>query len=69
MLSSLGYDIFRTAEDGSVIWVGDAATLDEAKQNLNALRAAKPGTYFVRDAATGKLVNDQDRGTLNNECV
>lgn len=69
MPSSFGYDIFRTMEDGSVIWVGDAATLDNAKQTLNALRAAKPGAYLVRDAATGKIVNNLDPGIAGNACA
>lgn len=63
MSSSLGYDIFREMEDGSAIWVGDAATLDKAKQELSALFAATPGSYFVRDAATGKILNNHRPGT------
>lgn len=68
MPSDLGYDIFKKMEDGSAIWLGDAATLAEAKRKLDVLCAAKPGAYFVRDAATGEIVNRQ-LGTLDSACA
>jgi hypothetical protein len=68
MPSDLGYDIFKKVEDGSAIWLGDAATLEEAKRKLDAFRAAKPGAYFVRDAATGEIVSRQ-LGTLDSACA
>jgi hypothetical protein len=66
MSSSLGYDIFKKMEDGSAMWMGDASTLDGARQKLRALLAARPGTYFLRDAATGKIVDDHEPGTLDS---
>jgi hypothetical protein len=68
MPSDLGYDIFRKMEDGSAIWLGVAPTLEEAKRKLDVLRAAKAGAYFVRDAATGEIVNRQ-LGTLDSRCA
>lgn len=68
MPSDLGYDIFRKMEDGSAIWMGATATLEEAKRKLDVLRAAKPGAYFVRDAATGEIVSRQ-LGTLDSACA
>lgn len=69
MASSLGYDIFEKMEDGSAIWAGDAATLDKAKERLNALLAAKPGSYFLRDASTGKILSDRKPGTPQTACA
>lgn len=60
MPSSLGYDIFKKTEDGGATWVGATATLDQAKRELRALLATKPGSYFVRDATTGKILSAPD---------
>jgi hypothetical protein len=68
-LLSLGFDIFRRMEDGSVIWVGEAETLQLARQKLEASNAAKPGTYFVRDAATGEVVNHLDLDNFGKDNV
>lgn len=53
---SLGYDIFREADDGSPLWVGQAATLTEAKEKLEMVARSVPAGYFVRDAASTKIV-------------
>lgn len=60
MPSKLGFDIFRKMEDGSVIWIGEAETLELARQKLDSSLTAKPGAYFVRDATTGEIVNHLD---------
>jgi hypothetical protein len=51
----LGYDIFRESSDGP-LWVGQAATLAEAKEKLDMLAQSMPARYFVRDAASAKIV-------------
>lgn len=51
----LGFDIFRTLEDGTPLWIQQAPTLDEGKQYLQALIGAAPGEYFIRDASTGEI--------------
>ena len=53
----LGFDIFRRLEHGSPLWIAQAATLDDARQQLDALRQFTPGNYFVRDASTGQPVS------------
>ena len=55
---SLGYDIFKKLDDGSPLWVMQAATLDEAKRHLESLARTGPGQFFVRDASTGKVLAD-----------
>jgi hypothetical protein len=60
MAASLGYGIFRRLEDGAALWVDDAATLDEARKKLDALAVTKPAQYIVRDAETGKIVDDDN---------
>jgi hypothetical protein len=52
----LGYDIFRESSDGGPLWVVQAATLKEAKEKLDTLARSVPGKYFIRDAATAKIV-------------
>jgi hypothetical protein len=52
----LGFDIFRTLDDGTPLWIKQVATLDDGKRHLNELIRAMPGEYFVRDASTGEIV-------------
>jgi hypothetical protein len=54
---SLGYDIFRKLPDGSPIWIMQAATLEEARENVRALLASSAADYFIRDAATGEVIH------------
>jgi hypothetical protein len=53
---SLGYDIFKTLDDGSPLWVMQVATLEEARTQLEALVAATPAEHFIRDASNGEIV-------------
>jgi hypothetical protein len=55
---SLGYDIFRKLGDGSAVWMGQAATLTEAKEKVMTLWRTVPAEYFLRDANTGALIQD-----------
>ncbi len=55
---SLGYDIFRKLGDGSPLWMGQAATLAEAKEKVMTLLRTVPARYFLRDANTGQLIED-----------
>jgi hypothetical protein len=50
----LGFDIFRRLDDESPLWVGQADTLADARQQLKAIRQFTPGKYFIRDASTGQ---------------
>lgn len=52
----LGYDIFRESSDGSPLWVAQAATLKEAEEKVDALAGSAPAAYFIRDAASAKIV-------------
>ena len=51
----LGFDIFRTLDDGTPLWIKQVPTLDEGRRYLEALISATPGEYFVRDASTGEI--------------
>ena len=53
---NLGYDIFKTLDDGSPLWVMQVATLDEARTQLEALVSATPAEHFIRDASNGEIV-------------
>jgi len=56
----LGYDIFKKLRDGSPIWIMQAATLEDAKKGLQALLAAGPADYFIRDASSGEVLDLSD---------
>jgi hypothetical protein len=52
----LGFDIFRTLDDGTPLWIKQVATLDDGRKSVDALMSAAPAEYFIRDAATGEIV-------------
>jgi hypothetical protein len=52
----LGYDIFRELSDGNPLWITQAATLKEAQDKLATLARTLPAKYFIRDAASAKIV-------------
>jgi hypothetical protein len=52
----LGYDIFRELSDGNPLWIAQAATLKEAQDKLDTLAHTLPAKYFIRDAASAKIV-------------
>jgi hypothetical protein len=52
----LGFDIFRTLDDGTPLWIKQVATLDDGRKALDALISTAPAEYFIRDAATGEIV-------------
>jgi hypothetical protein len=52
----LGFDIFRTLNDGTPLWIKQVPTLDDGRKSLDALLSAAPAEYFVRDASTGEIV-------------
>jgi hypothetical protein len=53
---NLGFDIFRTLDDGTPLWIKQVATLDDGKKHLDALASTTPAEYFIRDASTGEIV-------------
>jgi len=55
-MPSLGFDIFRTLDDGHPLWIAEVTTLDQAKTNLHALALKSRGKYFIREASTGEIV-------------
>jgi len=52
----LGFDIFRTLDDGTPLWIKQVATLEEGRKSLDALISSAPAEYFVRDATSGEIV-------------
>jgi hypothetical protein len=53
---NLGFDIFRTLDDGTPLWIQQVGTLDDGKKSLADLISVAPAEYFVRDASTGEIV-------------
>lgn len=54
----LGYDLFRRLEDGNPLWITKVETLAEAKEKIDSYNRAFPGSYFIRDAQTGAILNE-----------
>ncbi|MGD0425195.1 MAG: hypothetical protein ABSC10_00615 [Candidatus Acidiferrales bacterium] len=51
-----GYDIFRTLDDGTPLWIMQVGTLDEGKKHVGQLVSSAPGEYFIRDASSCEIV-------------
>jgi hypothetical protein len=55
-MASPAFDIFQL-EDSGVLWIGSAATVEDAKEHLRQIAARAPGKYLLFDQKTGtKLV-------------
>ena len=53
---NFGFDVFRTLDDGTPLWIKQVATLDDGRKSLDELITSAPAEYFVRDASTGEIV-------------
>jgi hypothetical protein len=51
-----GYDIFRTLDDGTPLWIMQVGTVDDGRKHVDQLISATPGRYFIRDASSGEIV-------------
>ena len=47
-------DIFQTGTDGSVCWLGTAATLQDAAARVQALETSWPGEYVILNQEPGR---------------
>jgi hypothetical protein len=47
------FEIFQSEGDGSVLWRGTAATIEEAKARIRELSASAPGQYIILSRQTG----------------
>jgi hypothetical protein len=55
-MASPAFDIFQVEESG-VLWLGSAATVEDAKEQVQQIAARAPGKYLLFDQKTGsKLV-------------
>jgi hypothetical protein len=54
---NLGFDIFRTLEDGTPLWIEQVATFGDGTMHVEKLIRETPGEYFIRDASTGDIVH------------
>jgi hypothetical protein len=50
---SSSFDIFQLDLDGSVLWRGSAADIEEAKQRVRELQSTAPAQYMVVSLRTG----------------
>jgi len=60
-MASPGFDIFRV-EDSGALWLGSAATVEDAKEQVRQIAARAPGKYLLFDPKTGtKLIIEPHR--------
>ena len=60
-MASPGFDIFQV-EDSGVLWLGSAATVEDAQEQVRQIAARAPGKYLLFDQKTGtKLVIEPHR--------
>ncbi len=48
------WDIFKLDQDGSMLWIGTAETLEDAKVSVTVLAETSPGDYLIFSPATGE---------------
>jgi hypothetical protein len=51
-MASPAFDIFQVEESG-VLWLGSAATVEDAKEQVRQFAARAPGKYLLFDQKTG----------------
>ena len=57
------FDVFQQDPDGSVVWRGTAASLEEAKAQIEELAANSQYQYFIMNLNTGrKLMIKRNEG-------
>jgi len=55
-MANPAFDIFQV-QDSGVLWLGSAATVEDAKEQVRQIAARAPGKYLLFDQKTGtKLV-------------
>jgi hypothetical protein len=47
------FDIFKSEDDGGLVWKGTAETLETAKLSVKVLMASSPGSYIIHSQKTG----------------
>jgi hypothetical protein len=50
------FDIFHTEDDGTALWCGTAATMEEAQSRVGELSANTPGEYVILSRRTGNKI-------------
>jgi hypothetical protein len=62
------FDIFRAEDEGSLLWRGSAASLDEAKARILELAQSCPAEYVIVNLQSGLRVSVAATGgnTSNN---
>jgi len=61
-MASPGFDIFQV-EDSGVLWLGSAATVEDAKEQVRQIAARTPGKYLLFDQKTGTKLVIEPHGT------
>jgi len=51
------YEVFLELPNGGRMWMTSAATLKQAKSDLEALNSANPATYLIVDRRSRSVVN------------
>jgi hypothetical protein len=68
-IANSSFDIFLVEPNGSVLWQGLTATMEEAEQRVKELQLRSPGQYMVVSLKTGSklLFKSDGPGVQRNE--
>ena len=50
------FDIFENEKSGTVLWVGSASTIEDARSRIQKIGQHSPGEYVVLNQKTGNKV-------------
>ena len=53
-----GFDIFRKALDGGIVWIESVKDLEAARERIKLLIAKKKGEYVIFCQATQEIVSE-----------
>jgi hypothetical protein len=60
------FDIFKVSEDGSLLWIETAGTLEHARSQVNGFQTTSANDYLVLNQKTGnKIVLPYSERTKN----
>ena len=58
------FDIFENEKTGTVLWLGSAATIEEARARVNQFSARSAADYLILNQKTGNKVVIKFDGTI-----
>jgi len=50
------FDVFEVRSEGAVLWLGSAASMEDAQAQIHELAQAAPSSYIILNQTTGEKI-------------